>query len=126
MNLRGIANTVTQSINPNVSAEIYKYKSYGVADDGSTKPVFEDPVTMDVQKQAISQPDLQHADNINLQGKFASIYTNGNWCGMDRKRGQGGDIFVIGDDTWLVVDVPEIWPDWTRVIACLQTTSPVA
>lgn len=121
MNLRGIANSVTRSVNPNVSAQIYKSSGYTTAADGSTVPAYDDPVTMQVQKQAISQRDLQHIDNINLQGQFVSIYTDGNWCGLNRKREQGGDLFVIGDDTWLVVSVPEIWPDWTRVIACLQT-----
>jgi hypothetical protein len=42
--------------------------------------------------------------------------------GINRDRQQGGDKFVIGNETWLVVDVPEIWPDWTRVIACQQLT----
>ncbi|ELF4643998.1 hypothetical protein RNG81_004825, partial [Salmonella enterica subsp. enterica serovar Mbandaka] len=54
------------------------------------------------------------------QGVFATLYTDGNWCGLNRTRQQGGDKFVIGDETWLVVEVPEIWPDWTRVIVCLQ------
>ncbi|EIC83987.1 hypothetical protein [Serratia sp. M24T3] len=122
MNLRGIANSVTQSINPNVSAQIYKSTGYDTADNGSMTPSYADAVTMDVQKQAISQNDLEHLDNLNLQGQFIGIYTNGNWCGMNRKKNEGGDLFVIGDDTWLVVAVPEIWPDWTRVVACLQLT----
>ena len=122
MNLRKIANRVTSGVNPNVTAQIYKSTGYSTNDDGSQSPSYADAVTMKVQKQAISQSDLQHIDNINLQGQFVSIYTNGNWCGLNRKANEGGDIFVIGDDKWLVVSVPEIWPDWTRVIACLQTT----
>jgi len=122
MNLRKIANRVTSGVNPNVTAQIYKSTGYSTNDDGSQSPSYADAVSMKVQKQAISQSDLQHIDNINLQGQFVSIYTNGNWCGLNRKKNEGGDLFVIGDDKWLVVSVPEIWPDWTRVIACLQTT----
>ncbi|PLL44830.1 hypothetical protein CWN26_29645 [Klebsiella pneumoniae] len=59
---------------------------------------------------------------MNIQGVLVSIWTDGNWCGINRDRQQGGDKFVIGNETWLVVDVPEIWPDWTRVIACQQLT----
>ncbi|EUL75697.1 hypothetical protein P831_04273 [Klebsiella aerogenes UCI 28] len=77
---------------------------------------------MMVQKQALSQADIRHMDNLNIQGILVNIWTNGNWCGLDRDKQQGGDKFVIGDETWLVVAVPEIWPDWTRVIACQQLT----
>ena len=122
MNLRKIANRVTSGVNPNVTAQIYKSTGYSTNEAGKQSPTYADAVTMKVQKQAISQSDLQHIDNINLQGQFVSIYTNGNWCGLNRKKNEGGDLFVIGDDKWLVVSVPEIWPDWTRVIACLQTT----
>ncbi|STM78059.1 Uncharacterised protein [Escherichia coli] len=78
------------------------------------------PVSVRVQKQAVTQADLRHLDNLNQQGVFATLYTDGNWCGLNRARQQGGDKFVIGDETWLVIEVPEIWPDWTRVIVCLQ------
>lgn len=122
MNLRAIANSVTKSVNPNVSAQIFKSIGNTTADDGSMTPSYAEAVTMDVQKQAVSQRDLQHIDNLNLQGVFVSIHTNGNWCGLGRKKDEGGDLFVIGDDTWLVVAVPENWPDWTRVVACLQLT----
>lgn len=122
MNLRSIANKATRAVNPNVSAQIYKSTGYTTADDGSVTPGYADPVTMQVQKQAVTQSDLLHLDNLNIQGQVVSIHTDGNWCGLNRKKGEGGDLFVIGDDTWLVVSVPEVWPDWTRVIACLQIT----
>lgn len=122
MNLRGIANAATRSVNPNVTAAIYKSSGYSTAEDGSQVPAYAEPVEMQVQKQAITQSDLRHLDDLNIQGQFVSIYTNGNWCGLNRKKDEGGDLFVIGDDTWLVISVPEIWPDWTRVIGCLQLT----
>ncbi|EKT2017176.1 hypothetical protein QDZ09_001038 [Salmonella enterica] len=55
-----------------------------------------------------------------LDSQRSLVLLAGNWCGLNRTRQQGGDKFVIGDETWLVVEVPEIWPDWTRVIVCLQ------
>lgn len=120
MNLRQIANRMTRAINPNLSAEIYRSAGEVTAEDGSVTPSYDDMIIMQVQKQAVNQDDLKHIENQNIQGMLVSIYTNGNWCGMNRKKDQGGDLFVIGNDTWLVLAVPEIWPDWTHAICVLQ------
>lgn len=122
MNLHSIVSGAIGTINPYVEAQIYKSTGPVKNADYSTSPGFAEPVTMMVQKQALSQADIRHMDNLNVQGVLVSIWTDGNWCGISRDKQQGGDKFVIGDETWLVVSVPEIWPDWTRVIACQQLT----
>ncbi|HBQ0463993.1 TPA: hypothetical protein L7I91_002608 [Klebsiella aerogenes] len=122
MNLHSIVSGAIGAVNPHVEAKIYRSVGAIKNPDYSTTPGFAEPVTMMVQKQALSQADIRHMDNLNIQGILVNIWTNGNWCGLDRDKQQGGDKFVIGDETWLVVAVPEIWPDWTRVIACQQLT----
>lgn len=77
---------------------------------------------MAIQRQELSFKDLQHVDGLNLQGQLCSIYLNGQIYGADRGTAKGGDKFVICGQTWLVVAVPEQWPDWCRVILCLQVT----
>lgn len=121
MNLHGIVSRAVGAINPFTEAQIFKSTGSVKSADYSRAPGYADPVPMMVQKQAVTQGDIRHLDNLNIQGVFSSIYTNGNWCGVNRSKNQGGDKFVIGNETWLVVAVPENWPDWTRVIACLQT-----
>lgn len=122
MNLHRIASRVISRVNPMVEAQIYRSTGPVKNPDYSTSPGFAPPVSMMVQKQALNQSDIRHMDNLNIQGVLVSIWTDGNWCGINRDRQQGGDKFVIGNETWLVVAVPEVWPDWTRVIACQQLT----
>lgn len=119
MNLHKLARKAISKVNPYIDALIYKSDGYEIVDFNQVAKAL-NPIQMRVQKQAISQDDLEHIANINQQGQYVSIYTDGNWCGLDRTKEQGGDLFVIEGQTWLVVMVPEIWPDWTRVIACLQ------
>ena len=122
MNIHRIASHAISRVNPMVEAQIYRSTGPVKNPDYSTTPGFAPPVTMMVQKQALSQADIRHMDNLNIQGVLVSIWTDGNWWGINRNKQQGGDKFVIGDEVWLVVSVPEIWPDWTRVIACQQLT----
>lgn len=122
MNLHSIVRGVVGAVNPYVEAQIYRSTGPTKNADYSTSAGYAEPVTMKVQKQAVSQADLRHMDNLNIQGDMVSIWTDGNWCGMSRTKQTGGDKFVIGDEVWLVVAVPEIWPDWTRVIVCRQLT----
>ena len=120
MNLRAMANQLTQAVNPNIEATIYKSNGWTVNPDRSRTPAFDTPITMMIQKQAMTQSDLQHVDSMGLQGQFLSIYTNGNWCGLNRKANEGGDIFEFDGNKWRVISVPENWENWTRVIVCLQ------
>ncbi|MMZ41448.1 hypothetical protein D3C81_118010 [compost metagenome] len=121
MNLHGIVSRAIGAVNPFVEAQIYRSLGAEKHEDYSRTPAYDAPVPMMVQKQAVSQGDIRHLDNLNIQGVFTSIYTNGNWCGVNRPKEVGGDKFIIAGETWLVVAVPENWPDWTRVVACLQT-----
>jgi hypothetical protein len=33
---------------------------------------------------------------------------------------KGGDLFIIDGQTWLVIEPLELWPDWCRLLVCLQ------
>lgn len=106
MNLHGIVSGAVRRVNPYTDARVYRSRGSTQQADYSRVPEYEDPVPVRVQKQAVTQADLRHLDNLNQQGVFATLYTDGNWCGLNRTRQQGGDKFVIGDETWLVVEVP--------------------
>jgi hypothetical protein len=127
MNLRGMANSLTQNVNPNIS--ITWRKSTGYETDTARKriPKFSD-TTVQGQVQALSATDLKHVDGLNITGVMRSVYLYGDVEGINRQNQQGGDLLVFPqapgapDSTWLVATVVETWPDWCHVIATLQVT----
>lgn len=120
MNLHGIVSGAIGAVNPRISAIVYPSNGFATAADGSQVPVYGQPVSLAIQKQELSFKDMQHVDGLNLQGIFCTVYLNGAIYGIDRGTAKGGDRFIIAGQTWLVVAVPEMWPDWCRVILCLQ------
>lgn len=124
MNLRGMANGVTRSINPNTPATLKRSAGYVTDAAGKRTPQFQD-FAGKIQVQPMSTGDLQRAEFLNLQGILRAVYINGNWAGVVRGDAKGGDVLVFSEaeesKTWRVVNVVEVWPDWTKVIVCLQT-----
>jgi len=120
MNLHGIVSGAIGAVNPPIDAQAIQATGYTTSPSGKQVPSYGTPVPLTVQKQELSFKDLQHVDGLNLQGQLCSVYLNGQIYGVDRGTAKGGDKFVIGGQTWLVVAVPEQWPDWCRVILCLQ------
>lgn len=122
MNLRGIANQMTQSINPNITAIGRRYSGQVMGEGRKPVPQYHPDETVELQLQPLSGGDLKHVDGLNLQGIMKSIHINGDYYGANRTLKVGGDLFIIAGQEWLVVDPIELWHDWSRVIVCLQTT----
>jgi hypothetical protein len=130
MNLRGIANSITSSINPNTAAQLSRSTGYSTAPSGKRTPTFAAAVTAQVQVQALSGQQLQHLDSLNIQGVLRNARLDGDWRGVYRPDSQGGDLIVFGTSTdvradlrgttWLVVQVLETWPDWCSLAIQLQ------
>lgn len=120
MNLHGIVSGAIGAINPFIPAQVYQSKGYTTTPAGKQVPAFLSPVDQFIQKQELSFKDLQHVDGLNIQGELCSVYLNGQVYGIDRGSAMGGDAFVFNNQVWLVVAVPEQWPDWCRVILCRQ------
>lgn len=120
MNLHGIAAPMVGMVNPFVTAQLIVSTGKTTNPDGSVTPSYAAPVAIQVQAQELSFKDLQHANNLNLQGILKSIYCPGTVQAVNRLAGTGGDKIVIGGDTYLAVAISEQWPDWCRVIGQLQ------
>lgn len=120
MDLHAAVSGAIGAVNPFVSAQYLKSTGTTTNPDGSRTPSYAAPVDVSIQKQELSFKELQQVQNLNLQGIMRSIYMEGAAYGVYRVAGTGGDKFVIGDQTWLVVAVPELWPDWCKVIVQLQ------
>jgi hypothetical protein len=123
MDLHSIAAGAVGAVNPFVQASYIKATGTITNPDGSRTPSYADPVTLIVQKQELSFKDLQHVNGLNLQGIFCAVYLEGAAYGVARGAGTGGDKFVVDGQTWLVVAVPEMWPDWCKVLLNLQVNS---
>jgi len=120
VNLHGIASPMIGIVNPFVMAQLVASTGKTVNADGSVTPGYAAPVSILVQAQELSFKELQHIENLNLQGIMKSIYCPGTVQAVNRLAGTGGDKIVIGADTYLAVAITEQWPDWVRVIGQLQ------
>lgn len=128
MNLRGIVNGVTSTVNQNTAAQLLRSTGYGTANSGKRTPTYAEPVDAQVQVQALSAKEVQHLDSLNIQGVLRKVYLYGDWLGVYRPGNQGGDIFTFGptvradlaNTTWLVVQVLETWADWCSLAVQLQ------
>lgn len=124
MNLRGIANSVAQIVNPNVLATFRKSTGYTKGAGQKQIPSYQDYEDVPVQKQALSGDDLKQIEKLNIQGTVSVIYSYQQATGTQRPTEQGGDLFLLGSDSWLVVKVLEQWPQWTKCVVVLQSPTP--
>lgn len=123
MNLHKIANSAIRRVNPNISAVLKKFAGETIGSGRKPVPSYLPDQNVTIQLQPISRGDMQHVDGLNIQGLAKVIYVNGNYFSVQREMEQGGDIFVINGEQWLVVEPVELWPDWCRLIAVLQVST---
>lgn len=122
MDLRGLANGVTSTINPNETVTVLRSTGYTIGAGAKQVPAFAAPVTGPAQVQALDANDIKQLDGLNIQGTIRAIYLRGTLAGVVRPNQTGGDIVKRKNDseTWLVVKVLESWPDWTKAAITLQ------
>jgi len=120
MDLRGLANGVTTTVNPNKTVTVRRSTGYTIGAGRKQVPGYADPVTGPAQIQALDANDIKQLDGLNIQGTVRAIYLRGVLAGVVRPDGTGGDLVEIGAETWLVVKVLEGWPTWTKAAIVLQ------
>ena len=119
MDLRGIANSVTSQVNPNVAVTVRRSNGYTVGAGLKQVPAYVD-TTGYAQVQALDGNDLRQMEGLNITGTLRAIYLRGNLAGVVKPENKGGDLVVMNGQTWLVVKVLEHWPTWTKAAICLQ------
>lgn len=111
-------------INPLVPLQIQVSTGYTTGPNGKRTPSYAAAVTYMGQVQPLSSKDLRQIDGLNLQGTLEAIYIDGDISGIIRSLNKGGDIITDpSGNVWLVNQVLEHWPDWTKVVATLQNGS---
>lgn len=123
MNLRGIANSATSSVNPNERVLVYKSEGYTIGAGAKQIPQYGVPQSMLANVQALDGDALKQIEGLNIQGVIRSIYIRGQISGTSRPNQTGGDIVKRKNatETWLVVKVLETWDTWTKAVIVLQT-----
>lgn len=122
MDLRGLANAVTSTVNPNETVTVLRSTGYIIGAGAKQVPSYAPPVDGPGQVQALDADDIAQLDGLNIQGTIRAIYLRGTLAGVVRPDGTGGDLVKRnnGTQTWLVVKVLESWPDWTKAAIVLQ------
>lgn len=120
MDLRGLANGVTSTVNPNKTVTVRRSTGYTVGAGRKQVPSYAAPVSGPGQIQALDANDIKQLDGLNIQGTIRAIYLRGALAGVVRPDGTGGDLVQIDGQNWLVVKVLEGWPTWTKAAIVLQ------
>jgi hypothetical protein len=124
VNMHNLIQGMIGTVNPPIPIIVRVSTGNTTNPDGKRVPNYASPVTVTAQVQDLSTKDIHQTEGLNLGGTNRSLYTNGRIDGTVRVLLKGGDIIVLPDGTvWLVVAVPEAWPDWTKAIICLQNDS---
>ena len=122
MNLHQTVNGAVAAINPMVAVTVKQSTGYTTAADGSQVPTYQ-TISTQAQIQALSGGDLKKMEGLNVQNVSQKAYLNGNYEGVFRVLGKGGDLLIFGGRTYLVVAVLERWPDWCCVALSMQLDS---
>jgi hypothetical protein len=129
VNLRGLVNTYTRAINPNVVASLQISDGYDISPAARRTPKYLPAVDVEVQVQALTFGDIQQLDGLNIEGVRRAVYMTGQSFALVRDKSLGGDImtFPAGvlpeGNVWLVAHVLERWPDWCKLAITLQNGS---
>ncbi|MGN0016022.1 MAG: phage collar protein [Candidatus Avelusimicrobium sp.] len=117
MNLRAIANAATSVINPNKPVTVKKYSAQ-TFDPAGKAVVSYTEINTTAQVQPVDSYKMQHIDGYTAGGVYKAFYFNDQLHGVTRP--EGNDLIILGAETYKVVDQPEGWPDWSKVIGVRQ------
>ena len=84
MDLRGLANGVTATVNPNRTVTVRRSTGYTIGAGRKQVPAYADPVTGPAQIQALDANDIKQLDGLNIQGTVRAIYLRGVLAGVVR------------------------------------------
>lgn len=130
MNLHGIAGPVVSAVNPTVLASFQGSNGFSQNPDFSQSAAFLPAVAVPAQVQQLTQRELQHLEQLNLQGANIGIYLYGIASGAVRVSQKGGDVITIStgarSGVYLTTAVLEQWPDWVKVACTLQNQDVVS
>lgn len=120
MNLHNLVRGAIQSVNPDIPVTILPSTGSGENAAGKTIPTYGSPIVTSGQKQPVTGKDIERFQQQNIQGVTCKMHLNGNYEGLVRTLGKGGDLVQFEGQTYLIANVMERWPDWCCVALTLQ------
>ena len=120
IDLRSIANTAIQSINPDITVEVWKSTGYVIGPGLKQIPSYAAPISGPAQIQALSSDELKQMDGLNISGVMKVIYFKGALNGVVKPESKGGDLVKFDGKTWLITRVLENWEVWTKAVITYQ------
>jgi hypothetical protein len=122
MDLRTIANQLSNCINSNISVTLMASTGFTIGAGQRQQPTYADPVTGFAQVQALDNSELKQLDGISQQTTIRGIYLRGALHGIIRPEQLGGDLVMINGQSWLVVKILETWATWSKAAIVLQSS----
>lgn len=123
MTLQGLAGDLVSGVLPRKAITIESSTGYSTGTDGTRTPTYT-PITTTGSVQPLSAKDLQHINSLNIQGVVQKLWLDGNYEGLFRVTGQGGDLIKFDSQTYLVATVFERWPGWCSLGLTMQLDGP--
>jgi hypothetical protein len=129
MNIHRLVSGAIGRVNRTVPISIQRSAGYTTAADGKQVPSYDPAVTVMGRVQSLQYNDIAQLDGLNIQGQKRAVYLNGNWNGIVREDGKGGDILTFTDpddgtmSTFIVAFVFENWGGangWVKLCAVRQ------
>lgn len=127
LNLHALARPVVTAVNPDRRVVIRRYAGESVGDDGTPRPRYAPAVAVMAQVQPLPQDKLQYVAQGQQTGIWRQIYLPGDWSGLDRPGGRGGDLVYFQGREWLINPVQEAWgalAGWTLIVVQAQREVP--
>lgn len=124
MNLRGLANSAIQGINPNIPVTVRLSDGTFTIDPATLRQV---PSYSDYQAQgqvqALDADDLKQINYLNIQGTIRAVYLYGSISGVIRPDNVSSSKLLfcsnesglVKEREWNVFKVLETWADWCKV-----------
>lgn len=117
LNLHSVSSGALNGLFPMKMAIVRRFSGMTQGADYSRTPTYDEHPEK-VRVTALSQKELEHMFDQNVQGILQKVFLSGYWEGVDRRNSKGGDLIVLDGVTWLVVEVLAAYPKWSAV--CVQ------
>lgn len=114
------------TVNPDKTVQWLASTGRAVSDTGKQTSSYATAVPLQGQIQPAPTEMLRKYGYLQAQGIYRAVYFYGREQAINRVENKGGDLLQFPEvppgtiRTWLIVQVPEQWPDWCCVLCCLQ------
>lgn len=118
LNLHALARPFVTMVNPEVTVIILESAGFAVV-DYEQRPAWRPAVAVQAQAQPVADKTLQFLVQQRQNTIWHDFYLPGEWHGLNRAQGKGGDLLYWAGFEWQVDQVLERWPGWCKV-RCVQ------